>query len=280
MSLVNGHWGARIAEIGRALGYQVTEIIYDTDLGQLQETLSSGTDAVVTLAHGDSASGVLNPLERVAACASQHRATLVADVVATIGALPIGVDSLGDAMVISNSSKALGAETGLVVIAASRGLWNRINTSGNCVGYFSDLRAWNTRRVNHENASPTIGSVSAAQIQVLHAALDKIQQEGSEQRYERHRSVGRLMRRGLTGLGFSTVQDSVALPTITVASTPQGVSAHKLVRHLRSRDIHIDVGIGMEAERFIRVGHMGSSACPDAVGHLLKSIRENICDSC
>ena len=280
VSLVNGHWGARIAEIGRALGYHVTEIGYDTDLGQLQETLSSSRAAAVTLAHGDSASGVLNPLERVAACANQHRVTLIADIVATIGAIPIQVESLGAVIVVANSSKAIGAETGLVLIAASQEAWNRVVATSDGVGYFSDLRAWTARRLNHEDASPTIGSISAAQIQVLDAALDKIEREGTDQRYERHRSAGALMRRGLTSLGFGTVHESVALPTITVASTPGGVCAHTLVRHLRNHDIHIDVGIGIEAGRVIRVGHMGSNACPVAVRLLLESIQNELCEAC
>lgn len=278
LSIVNGHWGNRLAEIAQALGNDVECLNLspwsEIDLNRVESATLRFSPRLITLAHGESATGVLNPLREISQIAESCEAMLVVDAVATAGVVPIDLDKLGSAIVATTSAKGLGSETGLCIVATSRRAWESIlRMPPGHNGYFSSLQQWHFRQVNHEDASPTIGSVSVAQIRVLSKALDLIAAEGSQERFRRHKEISKELREALAGMGVGVLPDTLALPTITAAKLPSG-NAPSVVHALAVTNIFVDTGIGPnDRHRLIRVGHMGVTATKSNISRLIGALR-------
>ena len=278
LSIINGHWGNRLAEIAQAVGHDVVRLNLPPwagiDLDHVESTVRRCAPRVITLAHGESATGVLNPLGELARIAESSEAMLVVDAVATAGVVPIELDRLGRSILATNSSKGLGSETGICVVATSARAWEGILCMRPASsGFFTNLRRWHSRQINHEGASPTIGSISVAQIRVLSKALDLIAAEGVQERFKRHEEVSKDLRKTLAGMGLGVLPDSLALPTITAAELPSG-NATSVVRTLAALNIFVDTGIGpSDKDRLLRVGHLGVTATRAHTQRLVEALR-------
>ena len=91
------------------------------------------------------------------------------------------------------------------------------------------------------------------------AALDLILEEGVDQVWARHASLGAQLRAGLNALGLNILADpKYASNTVTAVTMPEGLSS-KIVLERLKRDYDIDVasGQGKITDRVIRIGHMG-----------------------
>ena len=241
----------RCAEVGRAL-----------EPDAIAAALRGGKTRMVALIHGETSTGVLQPLAEIARLAHAHDALVMADAVVTLGGCPVETDAWGVDVMVAGTQKCLSCPSGLApvtynaraeaVLAARR---TRVQSNYLDLGQLADY--WGPQRYNHHTA-PT------SMVYGLREALRAIQAEGLAARFARHRLHGDALRAGLAALGlalFGAEPPERRLPFITPVVVPEGVDELR-VRHRLIADFGIEIGaaFGPLQGRIWRIGTMGYSA--------------------
>ena len=105
-------------------------------------------------------------------------------------------------------------------------------------------------------------TLSSTMIYALHEALESIEEEGLEVRWERHRRNHLALARGLEAMGLSLLPpESERLWTLNAVRVPPGVDEAAVRRKLLTDySIEIGAGLGPLAGKIWRVGLMGASS--------------------
>ncbi len=97
--IVGGYFGERLAEICRRYGGVISRV--DVEWGRavdpeaVRTALRAGKVDVVACVHAETSTGVLSPVQEIAAIAHQHGALVLVDAVTSFGGHPIDVAGLG-----------------------------------------------------------------------------------------------------------------------------------------------------------------------------------------
>jgi aspartate aminotransferase-like enzyme len=97
LSLVNGAFSARFADISTACGHE-TDIVEAewggvVDLGEVERRLASRRYAAVTVVHSETSTGALSDVRAVAALAHRYGALCLVDSVSGAGGAPLHADA-------------------------------------------------------------------------------------------------------------------------------------------------------------------------------------------
>jgi len=280
--IVNGFFGNRLLNIARAHTphVEVLQVPYErpADPADVRAWLRQRRVRVLAVVHSDTSTGVLNPVEEIAAAARAEGAALVVDAVSSLGGTPVLTDAWGLAAVSTASQKCLESPPGLAPVAVTKLGWEIIDSQrAPSRGWYLNLRSW--RQYEQEWANhPYPVTLPSNNIVALDRALDRIFAEGLEARFERHRRAAAQLREGLERLGFKPFADRRwASPTITVAYPPPGIDAGALIETLRVQH-RIAVAGGLEhlAGRVIRIGHLGNQATPEPIRRLLGALEASL----
>jgi alanine-glyoxylate transaminase/serine-glyoxylate transaminase/serine-pyruvate transaminase len=100
----------------------------------------------------------------------------------------------------------------------------------------------------------------------LHAALERILDEGLPEVWARHEAVGRQLHDGLQERGLELfAAEGFRLPELTTVQVPDGVDSAAVRRYLLEvHGLEIGAGAGAYASSVWRIGLMGHNARPDA----------------
>jgi aspartate aminotransferase-like enzyme len=166
------------------------------------------------------------------------------------------MDDCGLDAVLSGGQKALGVPPGLSILAVSpRGLERR-RSLGRVSAYYADLLNW---EASMSSPQTYFSTHSVNLFYALGAALDIIAGEGSEKRYDRHRTLGAAFRAGVEALGFGLLTDGRFLaPTMSVVSYPDGVVDADFLAGLSRNGVVAAGCLGEFKGRGARFGHMGN----------------------
>ncbi|GAB4147432.1 MAG: alanine--glyoxylate aminotransferase family protein [Planctomycetota bacterium] len=272
---VHGVFGQRLAEAVRRRGGNVVEVAVPfgepLDEEAMERAIEGAPTALVALVHAETSTGVLQPLERIAAAAARAGSLLALDCVTSLGGVALSVDRLGIDAAFAGTQKCLSAPPGLSpVTLGPRALEKSACSMPRPPFYFdaSLLRGYfGPNRAYHHTAPISM-------IYALAAALDEIEREGMPAREERHRRCARALRRGLAPLGLEPlVAEPLATPMLTSVKCPDGVD-ERLLRELLRRKHRIEVGggLGPLSGRVFRVGLMGHGARIENVRRLVEAL--------
>lgn len=261
-----GRFGLLFAEIAERCGARVVPVraewgrIVEPDA--LARALGEGRTKLVALVHGETSTGVLQPLAEIARLVREHEALLVVDAVVTLGGAEVATDAWGLDVVVAGTQKCLSCPSGMAPLtynaraeAVLRARRRKVQSN------YLDLTQletyWSPARFNHHTA-PT------AMVYGLREALRAARVEGREARFERHRLHGDALRAGITALGlalFGAEPPAHRLPMITPVVVPEGVDELRVRRRLL-HDFGIEIGaaFGPLQGKIWRIGTMGYSA--------------------
>lgn len=261
-----GRFGLLLIEIAERCGADVVPVRGEwgraLEPDAIAAALRGGKTRMVALVHGETSTGVLQPLAEIARLAHAHDALVMADAVVTLGGCPVETDAWGVDVMVAGTQKCLSCPSGLApvtynaraeaVLAARR---TRVQSNYLDLGQLADY--WGPQRYNHHTA-PT------SMVYGLREALRAIQVEGLAARFARHRLHGDALRAGLAALGltlFGAEPPERRLPFITPVVVPGGVDELR-VRHRLIADFGIEIGaaFGPLQGRIWRIGTMGYSA--------------------
>ena len=263
-----GHFSESWAVQTEGLGRQVIRTPWregwPIDVGAVEEALrhdTAHTIKAVLAVHTDTASGLTSELGalRRAIDAANHPALLVADVVASLAAVPFAMDALGVDVAVGASQKGLMCPPGLGFVAVNAAAF-AVAQSNPSPRFYWD---W-VRRKSDLSYRKFCGTPPQNLLLGLEAALGLIFSEGLEAVWHRHAQLAGAVHAAVEGWREGGVLDffvkdpasrSLSVTTIAVA---QGIDVDALRTVARERfQVAIAGGLGPLAGRAFRIGHLG-----------------------
>lgn len=263
LSLVNGSFSQRFAEIAESCGHAVTRITVEAgetfDLDAVEDALRAGNYAALTVAHSETSTGVLSDVRSIAQLARKHGTLSLVDSVSGAGGAELRTDAWGIDFVFSASQKAMALPAGLAFAVASLEYLARAKQAANRGRYF-DVADYEKSSATHQTpTTPALALLYALEVQLRNIAL-----EGIERRWGRHGAMRRATESwvGLTndrlGLNLSVVaREGARSPTVTAITLPAHIQPKPLVDAVGKRGYVIGGGHAPVAKTSIRIGHMG-----------------------
>jgi alanine-glyoxylate transaminase/serine-glyoxylate transaminase/serine-pyruvate transaminase len=276
---IHGFFGQRMADIvdrhrGKAIRVEVPfgEVV---TADQVRQALDDHPKAkMVGVVHGETSSGVGQPLAEIGKLVRERGKLFLVDTVCSLGGAHIPVDEYLIDICYSGGQKCIGGPAGISCItlndraeAVIGGRETPVDT------WYLDLmlikKYWFSDRVYHHTAPGPM-------IFALKEALTLIKEEGLAARVARHQKVGDLLKKGLTDLGlelFGDVENRLSM--LTCVMIPAGADdADVRGRLLSDYGIEIVGGFGPLKGKAWRIGLMGYSATERNVHYLLSALKE------
>ncbi len=276
---VNGFFAHRMTEVAERCGAKVIRV--DEEWGKIVEpknlikAIEDNPDAkICALVHGETSTGVKQPLEEVGEYCKKRDILFVVDAVTSLGGCEIKVDEWGIDVCYSCSQKGLSVPPGLSPITVSDKAMDVIRSRKTKVqSFYLDLikleKYWGEERVYHHTAP-------ASMLYALREGLCIIFEEGLEERFKRHETLGERLRMELENLGFKPfAQEGYRLPMLTSVILPDSVDDVSTRRRLLN-DYKIEVGGGLGHLRgkIWRVGLMGETCQIQNIYALIEALKE------
>merc|ERR1719400_2334913 len=288
----NGIWGIRSADMARRQGATVKEITTPTGtcftLDQIAAGIKEHKPDLLFVTHGESSTGVLQPLEGLGQLCHENNCLLAVDTVASLGGTPVYADQLEIDVIYTGSQKVLGVPPGTAPISFSPRATQAFQARKNPPrSFYLDLgwlgEYWNCwpgkGRVYHHTAPVNT-------LYGLREGLAVVAEEGLENCWRRHRLCADHLHFGLA-----------RLPTVTSIKVPEGVNwqavaGHCMKNHLveistrwvnwqavaghcmKNHLVEISGGLGPTAGKVWRIGVMGNNANIRTVQKVLDAFRE------
>ena len=239
---------------------------------QVEAALRARPAKLVGIVHGETSTGVCQPLEEIAQIAHRYGALLVVDTVASLAGVDVPVDKIGIDVCYTGSQKCLSVPPGMAPITVSPRAEEVLKARKSRVqSWYLDLtliqKYWSAERVYHHTAPISL------QYAMLEA-LRMVVAEGLPARFERHARVAQMLWDGLAEQNIGLfVPAANRLATLTTVVVPEGADDMATRRRLLEEyNIEIAGGLGALKGKLWRVGLMGHSARPENVVTLLGAL--------
>lgn len=277
LSLVNGAFSKRYADIARSCGFEVDTIEVPWgqahDPNQLADQLKKADYDCVTMAHSETSTSVLNDVKSLAAAAAPFEDTLVlVDSVSGFAGAELRPDDWGIDWLLTGSQKAFALPPGLAFGVPSEKLLERAKTAPQ-KGYYFDLTQYASAQEKFQSPStPALSVMFALQVQ-----LKRMQAEGNEARWARHTAMAErtwewVEEHADAGLAL-LAPEGFRSPCVTAITVADGESGPKVVKGMLERGWVLGGGYGKMKPSSFRIGHMGDHTL-DEVNQLLDDLAE------
>jgi len=271
---VNGVFGERMCDVARRCGALVTRIEAPwgsaLDPEAVRRAAKEVRPRVMAFVHAETSTGVLQPVEGIAAAAREVGALLMMDCVTSLGGgAAVQVDEWGVDLAYSGTQKCLSCPPGLAPVTFGERALAALDARTTPVqSWYLDLsmirRYWTGERFYHHTAPVNM-------LYGLRECLRLIVEEGLERRVERHRRHAEALWAGLEAMGMRLfVPREVRLPSLTTVWIPEGAE-DVAVRQalLQEANLEIGGGLGVVKGKIWRIGLMGETSTPANVLNLL-----------
>lgn len=270
---VNGLFGVRMAdELARA-GAEVVQVKAEwgraVPVEQLIEAADGGKTAAIVVVHGETSTGVAQPLGGLADACRERDALLLVDCVTSLGGHPLRVDEEGIDAAFSGTQKCLNCPPGLAPFTAGERAIAKLQARENPGrSWYFDL----SLVLEYWNPDAAAGGGSArtyhhtAPINMVYALREALRivvgDEWLPTTWERHRRAHHALRDALAVFGCERLApDGEQLHPLLAVSTPPDVDEAAIRRALLvDHGIEISGGLGPLAGRLWRIGVMGVGA--------------------
>jgi alanine-glyoxylate transaminase/serine-glyoxylate transaminase/serine-pyruvate transaminase len=279
VACVHGYFGDRMRMVAERCGAHVVAV--EAPWGQpsspaaLREKLQSLSDVkVVCVPHGETSTGVVQPIEELAEAAHAHGALMVVDTVASLGGTEFLTDAWGVDVAYTGSQKCLSVPPGISPITfgprAMEVVRNRKTPVGSWyLDLLLNLQYWHTPHRYHHT-----GPVNLTY--ALYEGLRMLAEEGLDARIARTTRTAAALWAGLEAMGLElVVAPEHRLTTLTTVRIPAGIDDVKVRAYLMAHfGIEIAGGLGPFAGKAWRIGLMGASCSRRNLMLLLTALEE------
>lgn len=263
---VKGYFGERIADIAARCGGIVTRVEAEWGTHIPAEKIAEAvtkvsTPKLVALVHGETSTGILQPLRDAVEIAHQSGALFLADCVTSLGGQPVEMDALGIDIAYSCTQKCLAGPPGLSPISFSERAVEVIrNRKTPIQSFYLDMTLlenyWHGEQRSYHH------TVSMSLIYALREALRVVLEEGLDTRYKRHEHNARALLAGAKAIGLQpAAEEGYRAPMLTTLRIPDGIDDTMIRKGLiTDYGIEIGAGLGIFAGKAWRIGLMGESS--------------------
>ena len=258
----SGYFSDRIAEVVRR--HRGIPVLVGGDprkgvsVEAVEEVRDKHPDAVaLCVVHVETSTGVVNPVERVGRLAREEGLLYIVDAVSSVGGMDVKTDEWGIDYCVAGPQKALAAPPGLALLSVSQEALNMANSRPeDPFTFYMDVRGW-VRAMRDPFKRYVTHAVHL--VFALKEALSVVLEEGLERRFERHRLLAEVVRRGVRALGLKLFpEEGHEADTLTAIEMPEGISSRVVAELMLERGVRVAPGWGEYAERVLRIGHMGN----------------------
>ena len=276
---VSGVFSERMAEVARRLGAKVDVIEFPlgkhVEVDAVAKKLKEKPYKFVSMVHGETSTGVLNPVGEIGPLVREAGAFFIVDAVTSLGGNELRVDGWNIDALYSCSQKCLGCPSGLSPVTFSARAMDKVASRKKKVpNFYLDvtllMKYWSgAPRVYHHTAP-------ANMYFAFFEALNLILEEGLENVHARHRETHEYLVAGLEAMGLSLlVEKPWRLPNLNTVIIPDGVDDMAVRKELRqNHKLEMGAGLGSLAGKIWRVGIMGHTARKENVDTLLAALRK------
>ncbi|OPJ58389.1 pyridoxal-phosphate-dependent aminotransferase family protein [Clostridium oryzae] len=270
-----GAFGKRWYEM--AVNNNVPADLFEVEFGQatsakqVDEVLSTGKYDLITITHNETSTGVMNPVEDISKVLKKYPEVVwCVDAVSSAAGSKIEVDKLGIDICITSSQKCLGLPPGLAVCTFSQKAVERAKQVP-ARGYYLDLLSLYNYIQKKDYQYPSTPSLS--HMFALDYQLDRILEEGIENRFARHIAMAEEVRAWAKKY-FDLYSDEEHLSnTVTTVANTRNIDVSDLNKKLGERGFQISNGYGKLKDKTFRIAHMADCQIED-IRELLKNIEE------
>ncbi len=252
-----GWFASRWGVICRAYGIEAVTLTTEwgrpVDPDRVANALREHPDAVAVFGTlSETSTGTGHPVEAIGRVVAGTPAVFAVDGISGVGAMECRTDAWGVDLLCVGSQKALMMPPGLAFLAVSPKAWAKIDAFDSPSFYFN-LKA--ARKAARDSLTPYTPAHTL--IAGLRVALARIEAEGIEAVWERHRAMSEACRAGIEALGLELFSCSPA-EGLTAFRVPDGLEDAAIRSGLAERFGIVTIG-GQDRlkGRIVRVGHMG-----------------------
>lgn len=287
----NGFFGLRMADMARRCGAEVLPV--EAEWGRIIEPEQveaalrrAGRVKAVAIVHGETSTGILQPLEEISGIAHRYGALLIVDAVTSLAGCRLEVDTWGIDICYSGTQKCLSAPPGMAPLTVGEAAMEVIARRKEPVrSFYVDLtmlgRYWGGAPTRPDGQPATRAYHHTPPMTMLYAlreALRIVLEEGLEARISRHQRNAEGLRVGLEAMGLTLhAQEGHRLPPLTTVRVPEGIDDGALRKGLLyEHNIEIGGGIGELQGRVLRIGLMGAGSTEANVLALLHALESQL----
>jgi alanine-glyoxylate transaminase / serine-glyoxylate transaminase / serine-pyruvate transaminase len=274
----NGYFGVRIAETATRYGADVRRLRKPWgeafSLEDIQNGFKVHQPALLAIVHGETSTGVEQPLVGVSDLCREYNALLLVDSVSSLGGAPLYVDAWEIDICYSAGHRCLGAPPGISLLTMNERAIEKVRQRSTPVQSYSfDVtllqQGWRANHPCHHIAPVNL-------IYALREALRLIAEEDLSESWQRHRNNAELLWMGLEELEVSCfARPGIRLASLTTIQVPPKVSARTVTRYLLDYyNLEISLGAAEMAEKVWRVGLMGFNSRVENVTLFLRTFEE------
>ena len=262
LALATGVFGYGIGDMARSIGAQVKTLGFAhnqtlQDWLKIEEAIIEFQPKMITVVHCETPSGTLNPLEKLGELKHKYNIPLLyADMVASVGGVPIQTDVWHVDLALGGSQKVLSAPCDISFLAVSPEAWKIIEEAA-YVGYDALLPFRDAQQKGEFPYTPHWHGMAA-----IATSLDMLLEEGLDLAFKRHEVVATYCREQLQSIGYELfIQPPfISSPTVTAVNVPEGITWQDFDRRLRAEGLVVGGSYGPLSGKVFRLGHMGSQA--------------------
>ena len=225
----------------------------------IDQRLATGQFDALTLIHNETSTGVMSPLEEIAALKQKYPdVTFIVNAVSSMSGVPIQFDDLGIDLLLAGTQKAFALPPGTALFVCSPAALAKAAQAKDRGYYFDLIEFQKNAEQNMTPSTPSIGHVYA-----LESKLGEFFAEGLDTRFARHRRTNQMTRDWAARHGFTLFPDpgfeSITLTCVNNGAKPGGrvVDVPKLQKLVKDAGFLIDGGYGKIKGTTFRISNMG-----------------------
>jgi aspartate aminotransferase-like enzyme len=265
LSCVNGAFADRWYKVAIANGKQADKI--EVPWGQaitpemLAEALKKKSYEAVTIVHNETSTGVENPVKELAKVVHELSpdTLILVDAVSSLGGTKIEMDAWGIDFLLTSSQKCLALPPGLSLAAASDRAMKKAETVTNRGWYFDLVLMEKHRLKDSTPMTPVMPLIYALDVQ-----LDRILEEGLENRFARHAAMAKRTQNWASAHGMDPLApEGYRSKTVSTIKNDKGLDISALNKFLQTKGMRIANGYGELKDKTFRIAHMGEITMSD-----------------
>jgi len=227
----------------------------------VDEALKTGKYDLITITHNETSAGLMNPVEEIAEVMKKYPDVVwCLDTVSSAAGSKIEVDKLGVDICITSTQKAIGLPPGMAICTMSKKAVERAKQVPHR-GLYLDLLSLYDYIQKKDYQYPSTPSLS--HMYALDYQLDRIMEEGLDNRFNRHIEMAEVVR-AWAREHFEIFPDERYLSnTLTNVKNTRNIDVADLNKKLGERGFQIANGYGKLKDKTFRIAHMADCQMED-----------------
>jgi len=274
LSLINGEFGERLYNISKVHNKHIHKLYFgwgeEINTAKVEQFLKSHKIGVITMAHHETSTGMLNSIEEIGNLAHKYKSQLFVDTVSSIPAEKIDIEKWHVTFCSTSSGKAISSLPGLGIIIGEKKVFEELKGQPVKIVY---LNLYNLYHFS-KTIMQTPNTPGVQLFYALDQALNNILKSGIEKWRQTIRERALMLRGGMRKLGLKFFIDEWYMSSVlTTVIPPKNITVDFLKKRLKEKRIIIYNGKGPLLNKVFQVGNIGELTKND-INYFLHSLKD------